>query len=201
MVLSFPSEYTQLINTGESYSILGSELRRIEFGSTDLKTLTGAANSYNDILSRDPSGNSFLINVSVGFLTTTANVGNKLFDNEIFTSYDPSGFSGTFKASANVSTYEITSESSTTIDGGFRNLNLYNLRRGSKYDIVWGASATSTPDIYSLSGTYDILKFGSAPTITLSMDGFCQVPSTTGSIRPYGNDGVLTTCPYLTYVC
>ena len=51
VVLSFPSEYTQLINPGESYSILGSELRRIEFGSTDLKTLTGAANSYNDILS------------------------------------------------------------------------------------------------------------------------------------------------------
>ena len=182
VTVTFPGEICETVAPGESLTIQDSELRQIKLSETTLLPYTGSGTVYNDTINRT-FGSNVMSNAAIGFIeVNTAVLGTKLIDQEVVISDDPTP---SFQVRANISTYQVVTSSATSIDGGLRNFELYNLNRSSKKDLLFGISqtGTDTQDGALIELTELPLFTMGSDTYKLNMKGRGFVLDTTFTVR------------------
>lgn len=161
--ISIPSSICQNINVGESFTVVESEIEKIKIGSTKLlKYNPTIPKNYNfDLTIND--GSNVLTDVASGFFELNgATLGTRIFNKELFTSVDPNT---NFKVSANISTYNVVSSNTLTIDGGLKLFDVFGINKDSKND-RWFGAGTDTDVLY----TADNLPFMTINDVDLNIN-------------------------------
>jgi len=147
VVITFPGEICETVPTGGSLTIQDSELQRIKLSETTLLPYTGSGTVYNDTINRF-EGSNVMSNAAIGFISVNEGIlGTKLIDESVVLSEDLSG--PNFQVRANISTYQVVTAATESIDGGLRNFELYNLNRSSKKDLLFGTSNVTAAALFT----------------------------------------------------
>ena len=152
--ITFPAEFCEDIEPGQSLTVTNSELRKMKVG--DGKTMipyTDTAKVYNNDAS-NLIGNQDITYVPIGFIGFDNMIlGNKIINQEVYKSRQTASLpvGDLFSITANVYTTETVTSNTPTIDGGMRNFELFNLNNiATKETKLFNPDSTGTINIDNL---------------------------------------------------